>query len=113
MTYEYITHEGNKIQVDSAIRDGSGNMITNTYLRRTQDITVIVSGDGTVPLYIRATHNLNVIPSSVEVYTRGNTQDPWESIITDVQADAQKVTVTFPAGCVPPAGTQILIKLAL
>lgn len=34
VTYKKLTYDGNKIQVDSAIRDGNGAQIDTTYLKK-------------------------------------------------------------------------------
>lgn len=42
-TYEYITYNSNKIQVDSAIRDGNGNNIANTYQPKHTTLTITIA----------------------------------------------------------------------
>lgn len=47
--YKKLSYEGEKIQVDSAIRDGNGNTIASTYLRNpltTQGDTIVAGANG-------------------------------------------------------------------
>lgn len=61
--YEYMTHDGKKLQVDSAIRDGDGYKISTTYPKKV-DIRAMPGNKKIVLIH----HGLDNAPSAVSLY---------------------------------------------
>lgn len=73
-TYEHILKDGNKVQVDSAIRDGNGNKIDTTYAKLPEEIKYIHQ------LYISAGGS----SGSFEIYTTLYTNSATAITISDL-----------------------------
>ena len=89
--YEYVIHDGKKIQVDSAIRDGDGYKISTTYPKKVD----IRAKPGTAKTLIIA-HGLQNAPSAVSLYVVHHT-DPeiLEKIEADILVTNTTITITF------------------
>lgn len=89
--YEYLTHEGNKIQVDSAIRDGMGYKIDTTYPKKVD----IRAKPGTAKTLVIA-HGLQNAPSAVSLYVvHHTTPESLEKIEADIMVTNTTITITF------------------
>ena len=85
ITYEHILLNGNKVQVDSAIRDGNGVKIDTNYAKKADLATVATSGSYND---LKNKPNIPAIPSiTVTDSQSGNA-------VTDVTASGHKITLS-------------------
>lgn len=99
--YEYFTHGDNKIQVDSAIRDGDGYRIAATYPKKV-DIKAKPNG----ARHIVISHGLHNAPSAVSLYVihPGDTET-LEKIDTDITVTDESIIISFIE--LPPGGKDL------
>lgn len=89
--YEYITHNGKNIQVDSAIRDGMGYKIDTTYPKKVD----IRAKPGTAKTLVIA-HGLQNAPSAVSLYVVHHTDpESLEKIEADITVTSTSIIITF------------------
>ena len=91
--YEHITHNGTKILVDAAIRDGEGYQISTAYPRKVD----ILAKPGTNRT-IHISHGLGKAPSAVSLYqVHGNVESgfSYERIEADMTVTDDAITITF------------------
>ena len=90
--YEYIIHDGKKLQVDSAIRDGDGYKISTTYPKKV-DIRVTPASNQRI---IVIHHGLDNAPSSVSLYVVHHTEpETYEEIGTDMTVTPTDIILNF------------------
>ena len=88
--YEYLTHEGNKIQVDSAVRDALGYRIDTAYPKKV-DIKVTPGSAKNLVIH----HGLSNAPSAVSLYVINHTTDAYEKIGADVTVTDTDILIQF------------------
>ena len=101
--YEYIIHDGKKIQVDSAIRDGDGYRISTTYPKKVD----IRAKPGNKKI-LKVIHGLDNAPSAVSLYQVHKHLNPsypdtsdeqytesFEMIGADISVTDIDITITF------------------
>lgn len=91
--YEYIIHDGKKIQVDSAIRDGDGYRISTTYPKKVD----IRAKPGNKKI-LKVIHGLDNAPSAVSLYQvhkDNNNNESFEMIGADISVTDIDITITF------------------
>ena len=83
--YHHLKHNSTKIQVDSAIRDGSGAKIDTTYLKKTESApnainatNAVNDGDGSKidETYLKVSDLLNLVYPVGSIYTSVSSTDP-------------------------------------
>lgn len=89
--YEYVTHDGKKILVDAAIRDGDGYNIAGTYPKKVD----IRCKPGTTK-ELRIAHGLGKAPSAVSLYVikHGNTE-AYTRIEADMEVTDNYIDIKF------------------
>ena len=100
--YEYLTHEGNKIQVESAVRDALGYRIDTAYPKKV-DIRCKPMGKR----ILKILHGLNNAPSAVSLYVIHTIDDneSLEKIEADIEVTNVDITITFIE--LPPGGDDL------
>lgn len=93
--YEYFTHGDNKIQVDSAIRDGDGYRIATTYPKKI-DIRARPAGNK----HLVISHGLANAPVAVSLYVVHPPENPagletLEKIEADITVTATQIVISF------------------
>ena len=89
--YEYITHDDNKVQVESAIRDGLGYRIDTAYTKKV-DIRTKPYSKKTLVI----AHGLQNAPSAVSLYVVHHTEpEILEKIEADIAVTNTAITITF------------------
>ncbi len=89
--YEYITHDDNKIQVESAVRDALGYRIDTAYPKKVD----IRARPGTAKTLVIA-HGLQNAPSAVSLYVvHHTTPESLEKIEADIMVTNTTITITF------------------
>ena len=89
--YEHITHDGKKILVDAAIRDGDGYNIAGTYPKKVD----IRCKPGTTR-ELRIAHGLGKAPSAVSLYViRHSDPETYTKIEADVEVTDNYIDIKF------------------
>lgn len=102
--YEHITHNGKKILVDAAIRDGEGYEISGTYPKKVD----IRCTPGTTR-ELRIAHGLGKAPSAVSLYViRHSDPETYTRIEADMEVTDNYIDITFTVLPDPPAGENTL-----
>lgn len=106
--YEYVIHDGKKLQVDSAIRDGDGYKISTTYPKKVDIRATPSSSQKTVIIH----HGLDNAPSSVSLYVVHHTDpETYEEIMTDMVVTRTDIILNFAQ--LPPGdegGLELLVR---
>lgn len=90
--YEYVMHDGNMIQVESAIRDEEGYRIATSYPKKIDIRCKPAAGQRTVVIH----HGLNNAPSAVLLYlVHHTTPESYEKIETDISVTATDIILNF------------------
>ena len=83
--YHHLKHDSMKIQVDSAIRDGSGAKIDTTYLKKTESAPNAINATNAVndgegnkidETYLKVSDLLNLVYPVGSIYTSVNSTNP-------------------------------------
>ena len=106
--YDYITHDGKKLQTESAIRDGNGYNISDTYAKKIREV-LVTCGESTHTITI--SHEMEMIPSTVEMFIKYANDERWARFDADVSVTTGTIVVALSVS--PPNGTQILIKITI
>lgn len=91
--YEYLVHDGKKLQVDSAIRDGDGYRISTTYPKKV-DIRARPGNKKVVLIH----HGLDNAPSAVSLYQvhkDNSDNESFEMIGADMTVTDTDIIITF------------------
>lgn len=91
--FDYLTHKGRLLQVESAIRDGDGYTISTAYPRKVDILTR--PGDSKV---VSISHGLGKAPSAVSLYQvhgTASTGISYEKIEADMVVTDDTITITF------------------
>ena len=89
--YEHITHNGKKILVDAAIRDGDGYNISGTYPKKV-DIRC-KPGD---TRELRIAHGLGKAPSAVSLYViKHSNPETYTKIEADIEVTDNYIDIKF------------------
>ena len=89
--YEYITHDGNKIQVDSAVRDALGYRIDTAYPKK---VDIRVTPGQAKNLIIH--HGLSNAPSAVSLYVINHTDpESYEKVGADITVTDTDILIQF------------------
>lgn len=89
--YEHITHNGKKILVDAAIRDGDGYSIAGTYPKKVD----IRCKPGTTKA-LRIAHGLGKAPSAVSLYViKHSDPETYTKIEADVEVTDNYIDIKF------------------
>ena len=104
--YEYLTHNGNKLVVDAAIRDGEGYRISTAYAKKLCERIVYVTESSTISI----NHGLGDIPSVVTVFEQTG-ENTFEQVGVPYEATPNQIILKF--GMIPPYGTTLKIKAVI
>ena len=89
--YEYVMHDGNMIQVESAIRDEEGYRFATSYPKKVD----IRARPGAAKTLVIA-HGLQNAPSAVSLYVvHHTTPESLEKIEADIMVTNTTITITF------------------
>ena len=92
--YEYVIHDGKKLQVDSAIRDSDGYKISTTYPKKVDIRAKPASNQTKVIIH----HGLDNAPSSVSLYQvhkNNNGDESYEMIGADIDVTDTDIVLDF------------------
>lgn len=104
--YEHITHNGTKLQVDSAIRDGTGRRIDTNYAKKVETYNLQATAENITEITI--SHSLGDIPSSVQMYILNTATDEYEMFNADVVATDTRIKIRLSSSL--PIGTKYYVK---
>lgn len=88
--YEYITHDDNKIQVESAVRDALGYRIDTAYPKKV-DIKVTPGAAKNLVVH----HGLSNAPSAVSLYIINHLTNAYEMIGADITVTNTDIIIQF------------------
>ena len=90
--YQYMMHDGKKLQVESAVRDSQGYKIATTYPKKVDIFVRPASNQRIIIIH----HGLDNAPSSVSLYLVHHT-DPvtYEAIETDITVTSTDIVLNF------------------
>ena len=89
--YEHITHNGKKVLVDAAIRDGDGYKISGTYPKKVD----IRCTPGTTK-ELRIAHGLGKAPSAVSLYViKHGDPETYTRFETDIEVTNSYIDIKF------------------